>query len=116
MSNSELEELLYLHIKCIHNKNGLPLPQCEYMFRKHTEGLSRNWKSDFVWPEYNLVFEVEGGVWSQGRHTRGQGFTNDVEKYNWLTLHGWKVLRGTAEHVKKGQAILWICEALGYKY
>lgn len=113
---SKLEEILYLHIKCFNVDKGLPLPEREYNFSKYFADVPKKWKSDFVWPEAKLIFEVEGGIWSQGRHIRGTGFTNDVEKYNWLTLQGWKVLRGTAEHVKSAQAIKWICEALGYVY
>lgn len=48
-------------------------------------------------PEYKIALEVEGGVWTQGRHTRPQGFLGDVDKYNTATLMGWRLFRTTPE-------------------
>jgi hypothetical protein len=59
-----------------------------------------------------VALEVEGGVFSHGRHTRGAGFTADAEKYNVAALSKWIVLRVTAEHVKSGRALGWLTEAL----
>jgi len=40
-----------------------------------------------------VALEVEGGVWTGGRHTRGAGFIEDMEKYNAAACMGWFVLR-----------------------
>lgn len=53
----------------------------------------RKWRFDYAWPEFKLALEVEGGVWSQGRHTRGSGFVADMSKYNEATCLGWRILR-----------------------
>ena len=54
----------------------------------------RKWRFDFVIIGLNKVaVEVEGGVWSGGRHTRGRGYIGDMEKYNEAALTGWRVLR-----------------------
>lgn len=65
---------------------GTPIP--EYCFDE-----KRRWRIDYAWPGIRLALEVEGGVWSNGRHTRGSGFLGDLEKYNSLTEHGWYLLR-----------------------
>lgn len=73
----------------------------------------RRFRSDFVWPDDRLVVEVEGGTWSRGRHTRGSGFHRDCEKYNALTLLGWRVLRFDSQMVNDGTALGVIETALG---
>jgi len=37
--------------------------------------------------------ELEGGVWTRGRHTRPSGFLNDMEKYNLAASMGILVFR-----------------------
>lgn len=61
----------------------------------------RKWSFDFCWPEHMVALEVEGGAWTQGRHTRGQGFINDMEKYNAAVLLGWKLLRVVPDDLDK---------------
>jgi len=58
---------------------------------------------DFAGIDKKIAIEIEGGTWVFGRHSRGTGFTNDCNKYNWLTMRGWKVLRYTTDHDKKGE-------------
>lgn len=67
----------------------------------------RKFRVDFLIDE-RLVVECEGGVWTQGRHTRGAGFLQDCEKYSELLIAGYRVLRVAADHIKSGQALLWI--------
>lgn len=58
----------------------------------------RRYKCDFYLPKWKVIIEIEGGQWIQGRHQRGMGFKNDMEKYNTLVLNGYKVLRLTTDH------------------
>lgn len=57
----------------------------------------RKWRFDFVIGnqplDLKIAIEIEGGIFSNGRHTRGQGFMNDMIKYNEAIMLGWKVLR-----------------------
>lgn len=80
----------------------------EYRFDKN-----RLWRFDFAMPDQKLAIECEGAVWSNGRHTRGSGYINDLEKYNEATLQGWRVLRYWSEMIENGAAIRQIEAALG---
>lgn len=71
----------------------------------------RRWRADFR--VGRVLVEVEGGIWNGGRHTRGTGFENDCEKYNWAALNGWLVLRYSTRQVMAGQAAKGIVEAMG---
>ena len=64
----------------------------------------RRWRFDFADPLNLVAIEVEGGVWTGGRHTRAKGFLGDVEKYNRAAFLGWRVFRCTPQTL--GQLIL----------
>ena len=67
--------------------------ETEYKF--HPE---RKWRFDFAFPKDKIAIEVEGGLFTQGRHTRGRGYIQDMQKYNAATILGWRVLRyGTGQ-------------------
>jgi very-short-patch-repair endonuclease len=69
-------------------ERGLPEPVTEHRFAP-----PRRWRFDFSWPDAKIALEVEGGIWSGGRHTRGAGFVGDMAKYNHAARLGWRVLR-----------------------
>lgn len=71
----------------------------------HEYRRGRAWRFDFAWPEYMLAVECEGGTYSGGRHTRGDGFERDADKYNAASLAGWAVLRFTGDRIESGAAI-----------
>lgn len=93
---SDLEEHFAMQIRV----NKLPPPQREFPF--HPE---RKWRFDFADPKLKIAAECEGGVWTQGRHTRGAGFIADLDKYNAAALLGWLVLRFTRTQIASGEAI-----------
>lgn len=68
--------------------NDLPIPQEEFQF--HTK---RKWKFDYAWEENKIALEVEGGIFTGGRHTRPKGFIGDMEKYNSAAVLGWRIIR-----------------------
>lgn len=69
---------------------GVPLPVTEYRFAP-----PRRWRFDYAWPSPKVALEVEGGAFVAGgsRHTRGAGFTKDMEKYSEAAIMGWCVIR-----------------------
>lgn len=66
---------------------------------------TRRWRFDYAIPEHKIALEVEGGVWTGGRHIRAQGFLGDMEKYNTATLMGWRVFRTTPDELYKTATI-----------
>ena len=54
--------------------------------------------------QFKLAVEIDGGIWTGGRHTRGLGFQRDMEKLNLAAIEGWSVLRFTPQQCKNGTA------------
>ena len=73
--------------------------------REHRFYKKRRWRFDYAIPAYKIALEVEGGVWTQGRHTRPKGFLGDVEKYNTAALFGWRVFRCTPSTLMTRQTL-----------
>lgn len=80
----------------------------EYQFHP-----KRKWRADFHIVGKRILVEVEGGIWSGGRHTRGKGYIRDMEKYNAATMMGYQVLRFSTEQVKSGLAVQQIERMVG---
>jgi len=102
-ARSKLEEDLLFQIK--HAK--LELPETELCFAP-----PRKWRFDLAWPDRLLAVEIDGGLWIQGRHSRGCGQLADMEKFNAAALLGWKVLRVGSQHIRSGEALNWVERAL----
>ena len=79
----------------------------EYRFYK-----PRKWRFDYALPLYKIAIEVEGGVWTGGRHINPRGFLNDMEKYNTATLLGWRVFRTTPDRLLTSKTLLLIKNAI----
>lgn len=73
---------------------------------------TRRWRFDYAIPEHKIALEVEGGVWTGGRHTSPKGFLGDIEKYNTATLMGWRVFRTTPDELYKLSTINLIKSAI----
>lgn len=76
--------------------------ECVKEFKFHPV---RKWRFDYAIPEHKIALEVEGGVWTGGRHVSGKGFLGDMEKYNAATLLGWRVFRTTPDELYKASTI-----------
>ncbi len=74
--------------------------------REHVFCPPRKWRFDFALVEHKIAIEIEGGLYSGGRHTRAKGYMADMEKYRNAVYLGWKVLRFPPDDIRKGTAIL----------
>ncbi len=89
---------------------GLPRPEREWKF-----DAKRRWRFDYAWPQQMIALEVEGGVWTGGRHTRGAGFVKDMEKYNRAAVLGWRLLRVTPDKLVSFGTFEMLREILGLR-
>lgn len=94
-------------IRAYFSQMGLPEPTTEHRFHP-----KRKWRFDYAWAEQRIALEVEGGVWTGGRHTRGSGFLGDMEKYNAAAVMGWRILRCTPSTLLKLETVTALKEAL----
>ena len=97
----ETEFLVWLR----HEKLPTPL-------REHRFAAPRRWRFDFAWPDVLVAVEVEGGVWSQGRHQRAAGFVADCEKYESALRLGWRVYRVPGVWIVEGARRVWRPEVI----
>ena len=81
------EDKIDLFVVLVKNELGLDVVK-EHLFHP-----VRKWRFDYAIIDLKIAVEVEGGVHSGGRHTRGVGFENDMEKYNSATSLGWRLIR-----------------------
>lgn len=88
----------------------LPVPVREVRFA--WAAMHRAWRFDLCWPDARLAVEVDGAIWTEGRHSRGAGYEADCEKLNAAVLLGWRVLRFTYGQVYSGYALATIEQAL----
>lgn len=105
MKQSAPEAEFALHCRA-HKLNPVP----EFKFHP-----VRKWRADFAFPAHRILIEIEGGVWVNGRHSRGAGYSADCEKYSHAALLGYRVFRFTPDMVKSGEAVLMVKEALNEK-
>jgi len=81
-------------------------------YREFRVAQDRRWRFDFHISNSPILIEIQGGTWSQGRHVRGKGYEHDIEKLATAQLLGYRVFWGTPKHVKTGQLLRWVKEAL----
>ena len=96
------EDLLAFQLRAV----GIPFTR-EFPFAP-----PRKWRADFV-IAHKLLVEIDGGAFSGGRHTTGDGFRRDIEKSNAAVMAGWRVLHFLPEQVVDGSALSTIERALG---
>lgn len=96
-------DALLLHLQAAR----LPAPTLEHRF-----AAPRRWRFDLAWPDRKVALEIEGGVWTGGRHTRPQGFLGDMDKYNRAAVLGWRIVRCTPSQARSGAVLAVLAEIL----
>lgn len=86
---------------------GIPKPRAEVQFHS-----TRKWRFDYAWPQYRVALEIEGGVFTGGRHTSGAGFVKDAEKYNYAACMGWAIIRCMPRTLCTGDTMAFIKQAI----
>lgn len=67
--------------------------------KEHFFHPTRKWRFDYAIIDEKIAIEVEGGAFTNGRHTRGKGFIEDMAKYNEAVKLGWRLLRFTPDQL-----------------
>lgn len=106
-NSSDLERAFAFHLRR-HKLRGFVT---EYPFG----GISgnRQWRFDVAWPEEKVACEVMGGLQSNGKHSREEGYMNDAIKSFEAQLLGWKVFAITPAMIEEDRTAMLITEALG---
>lgn len=86
-----------------------------YATPEHKFHPTRRWRLDWAWVPNKIALEIDGGIWTYGRHTRAAGFLKDMEKMNEAALLGWLVIHVTPEEFKDGRAAALIDRAFGVR-
>jgi hypothetical protein len=81
---------------------GLPEPECEYRFS------ARRFRFDFAWLDRKLALEVQGGLFVNGRHSRGAALLKEHNKLNLAASLGWRVTFTTPKALTSGETMTWL--------
>lgn len=89
----------------------LPVVTPQYQFAK---AMGRKFSADFAFVEYQLLIEIQGGIWrgGGGAHSHPLNLARDIEKQQHAALLGFLVIPFTPEQVKSKHAIDWTSRTL----
>lgn len=92
-------------------KHRLPAFKAQFPF---AAPMGRKYLADFCFVNYQLIIEIQGGVWMPGggAHSRPSNIQRDIEKQQHAVLLGYFVLPFQPEDVRSEKAIQWTIRAL----
>jgi hypothetical protein len=88
--------------------HDIPWPVPEYRFHP-----ARRWRLDFAWPDLQIAVEVQGGIWTGGRHATGRGLLADYDKLSTAAVMGWCVILVTPSQIRSKQWLRYFTDACG---
>lgn len=65
----------------------------------------RRFRFDYAFPKCKVAVEIDGGLWTYGRHSGGVGQKRDMEKMNAAAELGWLVLHYTPDERLNGKTL-----------
>ena len=89
---------------------GIQAPEFELRFHP-----VRRWRFDLSWPEQKVALEVQGGIFVNGRHSRGAAMLKEWEKLNTAAEMGWRVVFCQPSDLCKAQTTDMIKRVLGFE-
>ena len=98
-SEAERTELKISLAEYIKRRTG-----AEYEFEyRFAQDAGRRWRSDIAFPAVRVAIEIDGGLWSYGRHNRAASMLADMEKGNAYSARGWLVFHTPWEWIDGGK-------------
>lgn len=97
----------------------VPIPERQFRIlksvqvpRKDGKNIPSRWFFDFAWPQFGVIVEIDGGIWTGGAHGHPLDLTRNMAKRNDAALNGFVVLAFTPQQVKKADAIQFTIRVL----
>lgn len=94
----------------------LPPFREQYYFAK---SIGRKYTADFAFLEFDLLIEIQGGIWTRGAHGHPTGLKSDIEKQQHVAFLNFVMLPFTPDQILESRfAIEWtirVLKQLGWK-
>lgn len=84
----EIREAFARQFETIWQRCGGPELRKEFRFCE-----TREWRNDYLHEATRTIIELDGGIYSGGRHVRPQGFIEDCVKLNTATMLDYRLIR-----------------------
>ena len=100
MANAALREIIKADFaRAITKRTGV-----EHVFEyRFAADAGRKWRSDIAFPSVKVAIEIDGGLWTYGRHNRASSVLADMEKGNAYVSRGWLVWHTPWEWIERGK-------------
>lgn len=81
--------------------DDIPTWEDDYAQRLRKSKRSRRYRLDFAHEESKVGIEIQGGIYTGGRHVQGMGYERDAIKYNLAFADGWVIFLITPQMVRE---------------
>lgn len=81
-------------------------PEYPTPIEEHRFHPPRRWRFDRAWLDAKVAVEIDGGTFKRGRHVRGMGYHNQLDKQNQAILDGWRILRYDTKHIHEDPQLM----------